>query len=227
MNTTKLLNTSDNSPKLLPFITKSSIAILFTIGLFSVWQSGNSLIRAWKNLLPALTNEVDVSSLVVQKIQGVSELTTTVFTMDAVVPTSSTRTMGPWKIGETNLLYLARGEVRAGLDLSEITTGNILVTDDGIKIRLPEPQILDSKIDVNNSQVYHYDRGFLSLGPDVAPDLQTEAQKITLAKVVDSACGQGILTQANERAVLTVSQLMKSAGHENVEVITTKPTQCG
>ena len=67
---------------------------------------------------------------------------------------------------------------------------------------------------------------FLSLGPDVAPDLQTQAQRETLKKVIQSACQADILNQANEKAVLTVTQLMENTGYDSVDVKTTPSKQC-
>jgi hypothetical protein len=57
---------------------------------------------------------------------------------------------------------------------------------------------------VRQSQVYDYDRGFLSLGPDVAPQLQTLAQQETLKNIVTQACRQGFLEEANQKAETTI-----------------------
>ncbi len=209
-------------------MTGGGIAIIAGIGLISIWQTSNNLVKNITNLFhhQITAPEVDTSHLIVKQIKGVSELTTTVFMMDAIVPTSSRRQIGDWVVGETKLLYLARGEVKAGLDLSRITTEDVKVTNNNLEIQLPTPQILDSKIDINKSQVYDYDRGFLNLGPDVAPELQTQAQRQTLNKVISTACNQGILNQANERAILTLTQLLETAGYESITIKTTEPQTC-
>jgi len=167
--------------------------------------------------------EVDVRSLVVRQVRGASELTTAVFTMEAVVPTRQDRTLGGYKVGTTTLLYIAYGEVRAGVDLKDLTADNVKIVNDTIQLQLPPPRILDSKIDVNRSSVYDYNRGFLGLGPDVAPQLQTLAQKETLKRIVTTACGQGILQQANDRAQLVVEKLLNTAGYKQLEVKTQSP----
>jgi predicted transcriptional regulator len=100
---------------------------------------------------------------------------------------------------------------------------DVAVVNDTIQLQLPPPRILDSKIDVNRSSVYDYDRGFLGLGPDVAPQLQTLAQQETLKKIVTAACSEGVLEQANDRAELVVAQLLSTAGHKQVEVKTQSP----
>jgi hypothetical protein len=143
--------------------------------------------------------------------------------MDAVVPASQDRKVGELTVGTTKLLYMAQGEVRAGVDLTDLQTKDVVIANDKITVLLPPPEILDSKINVNRSQVYHYDRGFLGLGPDVAPQLQTIAQRKTLSKIMSAACKQGVLATANEKADLAVTQLLKTAGYTDVKVETTPP----
>jgi hypothetical protein len=128
-----------------------------------------------------------------------------------------------YTVGSTTLLYIAYGEVRAGVDLKDLKADNVQIVNDTIQLQLPPPRILDSKIDVNRSSVYDYNRGFLGLGPDVAPQLQTIAQRETLKKIVSAACSQGVLKQANERAELVVEKLLNTAGYKQVQVKTQPP----
>ncbi|MBD1912475.1 DUF4230 domain-containing protein [Leptolyngbya sp. FACHB-16] len=194
-------------------------------------RDGASLLGGVRRVLPPLQNpvqesepKVDVQSVVVQQVQGMSELTTAKFTMQAVVPTSRDRTFAGYRVGSTTLLYIAHGEVRAGIDLSQITRENVQLADNNaLTIQLPPPKILDSKIDVNRSQVYDYDRGFLGLGPDAAPELQQLAQQQTLQQVVSAACNEGILQEANTRAELAIRQLLTTTGYGAVTVLTQAP----
>jgi hypothetical protein len=166
--------------------------------------------------------------MLVQQLRGISELTTAVFAMQTVVPASRDRTLGGYVIGRTTLLYIAYGEVRAGVDLSSIQPSDIQVNGDTVSVRLPPPQILDSKIDVNRSKVYDYDRGFLGLGPDAAPELQDLAAQTTLQHIVESACDQGVLETASTQARETVGQLLKTAGYVTsiIEVQPPAPETC-
>jgi hypothetical protein len=58
------------------------------------------------------------STIILQQVRQASELTTAVFVMEAVVPTSQDRKIGEFVIATTKLLYIAHGEVRAGVDLN-------------------------------------------------------------------------------------------------------------
>ncbi|NJL88043.1 MAG: DUF4230 domain-containing protein [Leptolyngbyaceae cyanobacterium SM1_1_3] len=199
------------------------VALLVAVG---IWRSGGRFFEGLRMMVqpPPPTQEVDIRSVVVRQIQSASELTTAVFTMEAVVPAKSDRTLGGYVVGRTNLLYIAHGEVRAGVDLSELTSADVQVMADGVRITLPPPRILDSKIDVDRSSVYDYDRGFLGLGPDNAPVLQDFAQEEALSKIMDSACAEGILQEANARAEQLVGQLLATAGYANYRVLTQPPT---
>jgi hypothetical protein len=198
------------------------IALLFGIGIL---RSGTRFFEGLNAIFntPQPKPEVDVRTIVVRQVSGASELTTAVFTMESVVPTRQDMKLGNYTVGSTTLLYIAYGEVRAGVDLKDLKADNVQIVNDTIQLQLPPPRILDSKIDVNRSSVYDYNRGFLGLGPDVAPQLQTIAQRETLKKILSAACSQGVLKQANERAELVVEKLLNTAGYKQVQVKTHPP----
>ena len=140
------------------------------------------MVVLWAFFQPQVSEpEIGDRALFLSKIQPLSELTTTVYQLETIVPTSEDWVWGKdWKIATTKLLYIAQGEVRAGIDLEQITVEDLEIQSDRLILKLPPAQILDSKLDVNNSKVYNYDRGWFNLGPDVAPELQTRAQQKTL-----------------------------------------------
>lgn len=211
--------------KNLSVIVTGGVVIVSVVALAGAWRSGT---RFFDQIYAAITApqpepKVDMEPILVQQLRSVSELTTAVFAMQTVVPTSRDRTLGGYVIGRTTLLYLAYGEVRAGVDLSDLGPEDVQVNGDSISVRLPPPQILDSKVDVNRSKVYDYDRGFMGLGPDAAPELQDLAEQTTLDQIVAAACDQGVLQAANDRAKSTVSQLLATAGYAAPTIETQAP----
>jgi hypothetical protein len=201
--------------KNLALLSTGGLAGLGLLLLLNLWRGGGQFFDQFRAGLTVAEPpaKVDLRSLVVQQVRGASELTTAIYSMESVVPASRERTLGGYVIGKTTLLYIAHGEVRAGVDLAALQPQDVQVVGSTLTVRLPPPQILDSKIDVNRSKVYDYDRGFMGLGPDVAPELQELAQRETLTKVVEAACADGILQSANQRAKLAVSQLLGKAGY--------------
>lgn len=214
---------------LLKTITQITLGGIFLIGILSiigVWRTGGQF---WQNAVQLFVPvvpppEVDVRSVMIHKVRSASELTTAIFAMEAVVPTQQDRNLlGQFTIGTTTLLYIAYGEVRAGVDLSQLEIEDVDIQDDQIVMSLPAPQILDSKIDVDRSEVYDYTRGFLGLGPDSAPQLQTLASQAALDKIIVVACSQDILGQANERAEFVVTQLLSTTTEKSIVVKTHSP----
>lgn len=213
--------------KILLFGTGSTLFALVLTGL-TVKQISDRSINAITSLLQPQPTELEVadSTILLEKIQNLQELTTTIYQTETVIPTSADRTFGKnWTVATTKMLYLARGEVKAGINLNQLTKDDIEITSDKIAIAIPSAEILDSKIDVNHSQVYHYDRGFFNLGPDVAPQLQTLAQQKTLTRIVANACNEGILNQANQQAKKAIASLITATNDREVKItINPKPS---
>jgi Protein of unknown function (DUF4230) len=212
--------------KSLILLGNNGLTIFTCLFLFAMWSLGDRLFNSINSFFAPSQPKIAVQSLIVNQIREASELTTTVFVTQAVVPTSAERKLGEIVVATTKLLYIAQGEVRAGIDLGQITEQNIKVHDHHIEVKLPPAKILDRHIDVNQSQVYDYNRGFLGLGPDVAPQLQTAAQRETLAKIVETACSKRILEEANEKAVFTVTKLLNTTGIKEVKVTTAPVDKC-
>lgn len=204
-------------------MTSGGITLVTLLILVGVWRAGSGFFSFVESLFnaPPATPQVSVPTTVINQIQGVSELTTAVFTMESIVPTEQDRKIAGLTVGTTRLLYIASGEVRAGVDLSRLTPEDVMINEEekSVVVRIPPAEILDTKLDIKESRVYDYNRGFLNLGPDVAPQLQTLAQQKTLETVVSAACEQGILNQARDRAQLTIRELLTASDYNQVKVI--------
>jgi Protein of unknown function (DUF4230) len=210
------------SPILGPILGKlitmgSGAALLLAIVAgYGVIRSGQDFWAGLGSAFVPKTQDAEVTARAVtlQQIRQANELTTAIFTMETVVPTQQASTLGGFTIGKTTLLYIARGEVRAGVDLSKVQPEDVTIAPNLIRIRLPSAQILDQKIDVTRSEVYDYDRGFLGLGPDQGPQMQQIANQTALIRIVEAACSQNILTQATQRAQTALTQLLGASGKQ-------------
>ncbi len=158
----------------------------------------------------------DPGSLIVSQVRDLSELTTATFEMDAVVPVSD-----KGFIAESKLLYIAHGNVRVGIDLSEFRADDVQVEGEKITVTLPPLKILGSNLDLEHSSVYSYSRGFLGRGPDVV-ELQMQAQREALKKVEEAAGQPWLMKTAVERVQKTVehllSQVLKDRGYREIIV---------
>ena len=193
------------------------IILLGLVAMIGIWRTGDRFVQGLDTMFnpPTPTPQIDIRSVVVKQIRNVSELTTSVFAMETVTEASQSKKLLGFEVGQTRLLYIGYGEVRAGIDLSEIEVEDIEVMSDTIRIRIPPPRLLDSKIDVNRSRVYDYQQGFL--GPD-APQLQSLAEQEALDKIILAACENGILDEANQKAQLAITQLLSVTGFNDIDV---------
>jgi hypothetical protein len=214
--------------KTVGFLLSGGSTLLGLVLLVGLWRMGDGFLTKVTALFSGAKAEpkVDVRSVVIKQVQDASELTTAIFTMEAVVPTQQDAALGRFVFGTTKLLYIAHGQVRAGVDLSQLKPESITVAGDRLFLRLPAPKILDSKVDVNRSSVYDYNRGTLGLGPDVGTNLQTLAQQKALLKIVETACSEGILARANDRAKFVVGQLVKVPPYREIVIETQATGEC-
>jgi hypothetical protein len=204
-------------------LTAGGLLLLLGAGaLFLALVEGRRVVDAVKGPLSGAqpTAVVAVPTVIVERLRGASDLTTAIMTVETVVDASQDRTLGPFTVGRTRLLYIAHGAVRAGVDLSQLTEGDVDVAANAVTVRLPAPRILDQKVDVERSRVY--DVGQSLLAP-AAPELQTRAEQAALAQIVRAACAEDILGAANRQAATAVRTLLSATSAVQVHVVTRPP----
>jgi hypothetical protein len=195
------------------------LLLLAAIVLFMAVQKSQQIVSSVTQPLakPQPTAAVSTAAVIVQQLRRVSDLTTAVSTIETVVDASQDRTLGPIPIGHTKMLYVAHGDVRAGVDLSQLGAKDITVNDHQLAIRLPPPTIQDKKVDVARSYVYNVENSFFA-PPE--PELQSRAERFALDKIVRAACEGGILDAANSHARLAVSALLTATSPYSVTIVT-------
>ena len=166
----------------------------------------------------------DTSSLIVRQVRDVSELTTALFEMDAVVPVSD-----KGFLGESKLLYIAHGNVRVGIDLSEFQSDDVQVEGKKVVVTLPQLKILGSNLDLDHSNVYSFDGNIFARQGKEAVKLQAQAQREALRKIEEAACRNWLMKTAGDRVQKTVeqmlSQVLTDRGYTEIIVKTQLPPE--
>jgi hypothetical protein len=105
------------------------------------------------------------------------------------------------------LLFIAHGEVIAGVDLTELRDEDVLVSDDrqSVTLRLPPARILTKRLDNDLSRVYDRSQGWLTKGD---PELESRVRQEAERAVLMAACDGGILSQAELNAQRQVQILL-------------------
>ena len=121
-----------------------------------------------------------------------------------------------WGIAGEKIVFDAYGCIVAGVDLSQMTLGDVTVEGKNVKINLPSSEIFYVIIDESSSFVASRQIGLLgSADPDFETQIRQEAQNYfeSQAKQMD------ILTTAQKNAEAAVRDLLQKLGFEQVEFI--------
>jgi hypothetical protein len=157
---------------------------------------------------------------VILQIQSLSELVTVKYVIEKVVfaETPKTTTIDQLLPGrDDKLILLAHGIVKAGVDLSRIKPDDVEVNGQSIRITIPRAVVTDQYLDENSTQVLDRRAGLLR---KYDQKLEQQARQEAVAQIVRAARQNGIEREANDRARLQLSLLLKSLGYKNVEVET-------
>jgi len=112
------------------------------------------------------------------------------------------------------LLLLVHGEVIAGIDFQTLKPSDVLVNGKKIRMRLPQAQVLVTKLDSAKTRVYSRQTGLLvATDPNLESQVRDEAER----DLRRSALADGIMQKAQENARSTVASLMQSMGFEEVQ----------
>ena len=148
--------------------------------------------------------EVYNTLTVVRQVQTLSQLVTVKYVMEKVVVMEDVK----W-FGESRVLLVASGVVKAGVDLSRLKPEDVQVTEKKIAIRLPAAQITDAYLDDRQTRVVERTTGLLRT---FDKDLEQTARQMAVDDIRRGARSAGILKDADERARVQVQNLFEQMG---------------
>ena len=154
------------------------------------------------------------SPVVVEGIRGLDQLATVRVTESIIVTRESGGDFLDRLFSGEKVLLVASGGVEAGVDLSEIGDDDVQVRDDTVTIRLPEPEVLSTSLDEENTRVYDRDYSPLNLRPN--DDLVEEARVTAEERLEAAARENDILDTAETNAEDSIRALVEALGFEEV-----------
>ncbi len=210
------------------FIVLVTVASLFTFGLYQLYTTTNEAIEnspifnPVRSLLVKSTPEIlpDPRTIVI-KVNQLARLETAQLEAEQIV-TSERDTDVLFGLFGESIVFVAVGEVIAGIDFAKLEDGDIQVVDpDTVMIHLPKSEILVSALDNDKSYVVDRDTGLFS-GAD--PQLETQVRQIGEAAILEYALEEvGIIEIADENAKQYMEGFLNELGFENVEFTDEKP----
>jgi hypothetical protein len=116
-----------------------------------------------------------------------------------------------------SVLLVAAGKVEAGVDLANMGEEDVQIDGDRVTIRLPEPEILSTSLDEDETSVYDRDFGPLNFRPD--DELVEEARDEAVERVEEAARENDVLDSARRNAEDSIRAFVTTLGFEEVEFV--------
>lgn len=164
---------------------------------------------------------VEDTPLVLEKIIKIGELTTACYYDEDIYQTSKlTEITGPVGLiasavgknpSKDDLVIIARGTVRAGFDLSSVSSDSIEIRDDTLFLKLPRPRILSVAV---NPSDYEIIGGNKSWSQKDVSSLVAEVRTRVLIDALDN----DIYSRAESSGKAKVAQILEASGFRNISI---------
>ncbi len=149
---------------------------------------------------------------VIREVRSLARLETVQYTMEKVITTEIGQGALGFLFGD-RLLFVAHGDVIAGVDLEKLEPDQMWVENGVLKVRLPKAEIFVVRIDNELSYVYNRDTGILRRG-DI--NLESLARKAAEDEIERAAIKDGILDTAQKNAESYLYRLLTQLGYQEV-----------
>lgn len=161
-------------------------------------------------------------STVIKQLRDLNRLETASFTIEKVIDGGTSGNQFQQLLFGDRILLIAHGEVIAGVDLSKLKNSDVSVEGSTVRLTLPAPQILVTRLDSDQTRVYDRSTGLLNRGDK---DLESKARATAEQQITIAACQGKILQTAGDNARKQLTALFKAAGFTTV-IIDIPPGGC-
>jgi len=149
---------------------------------------------------------------IVHEIRSLARLETIKFSLEKIITAETRQGVFEWLVGD-RLIFVAHGEVIAGIDLKKLDPGDLVVKDAVLYVTLPEAEIFITALDNEQSYVYDRDTGLFTHGE---VRLDTAARQAAEREIEKSALEDGILELAQQNAISFLDRLFRELGYPEV-----------
>jgi hypothetical protein len=153
---------------------------------------------------------------VILQVRSLARLETAQYTVEKVI-TAETGQGALAPLFGDRLLFVAHGEVIAGVDLSRLQASDVIITPDGkVTIILPAADVFVASLDNEKSYVYDRQTGLLTKGE---PTLETLARQVAEDEIKKAALEGGILNLAQTNAGAFLERFLRSLRFTEVIIL--------
>jgi hypothetical protein len=144
------------------------------------------------------------------KVQTLSQFVTVKYSLEKVVEFEDAK----W-YGDSRVLLVAHGVVKAGMDLSQLGPGDIEISGKQISLTLPRPRITDVYLDDRQTQILDHSTGAFRL---FDKDLEQSARQRAVDELRLAASQNGILKDAAEMGQSQLKILLYQLGFTEINL---------
>lgn len=154
-------------------------------------------------------------SAVVKEIVSLNRLETASFNIEKIIEAGKAGNSLQNILFGDKILLIAHGQVIAGFDLSKLSKNNVEVSGEILKLQLPAPEILVTKLDSGKTRVYDRKLGWLTKGDT---NLESDARLTAEQKIRQAACESGILDVAAENLRKQIVPMLQNLGYQEIDI---------
>ncbi len=198
------------------------LAGLFAYGLVSLYNDGQAaqdpVLRLVREMVISATPAIMPDPVtIVREVNQIARLETASFIGEKViVAEKNTDTL--FGLFEESIVFIAYGEVIAGVDLEKIRPEDIqVINPTTVQVHLPDPEILVVALDNERSSVVDRDQGLLVGFTGVDPQLESQVRREGEKALEEAALEFGLLREAEENARAYLSNLLEQLGFVTIE----------
>ena len=195
---------------------KYLIGILIVAGLVVFAVDNKFDLMKWKDRF--FTQEelkIDPTASVVEEIRKISEFTSACYYEEYVIQDTkeaSGNALLKMVKSKPEVVILSKGKVRAGVDLGKITPEDIKVSNDTLRINLPQPEIFDVIVNPSDYEIF-------SENGDWSHDEISRIIQKGKENLQQHALDEGIIGKAGETGKKKLESLFQTLGYKVVEII--------
>lgn len=149
---------------------------------------------------------------IIHSVRTLARLETIQYSIEKVITAETNQDVFSPLFGD-RLLFVAHGDVIAGVDLDKLTSEDLLLENGVLYVNLPPAEVFVVSLDNEKSYVYDRKTGLFNKGEK---DLESEARKAAEGLVLEAALEDGILDQARKNAEVYLARLFADLGYPNV-----------
>ena len=147
-------------------------------------------------------------------IKEMSDLATVEYTVSKIIRASDDKTW--FKIGDRRILMSCEAQIKAGIDLSEVTEKSFSIDNKNITLRLPPPKLISLSLPPEKIITEYEEVGLFreKFNSNDREDLAVQAEQ----QIRNSISQLGILEQAKVNTSILLTNFLQKLGYEQITI---------